>query len=136
MFQLFRAAAPFRYELHRTEMLRHAETQTQPLGRTQRVDQNAITLRITFCGVEQHRRRTTPLVDDVRDPANFQIPVGAFDGADLAKLVGLFEPTPQAVWLFHTTKPLNAFKPFNRFALFEPFKSFRIGTYNSNSETA
>jgi len=91
-------------------MLRHAETQTEPPGRSQRIDQNAITLRITFYGVEQHRRRAAPLVDDVRDTADFQIPIGAFDCPDLAELLGLFEPASQAVWLFHD----SSFKSSNR----------------------
>src|SRR5689334_1977373 len=82
-------------------MLRHAETQTEPPGRSQRIHQNAITLRITFYRVEQHSRRAAPLVDDIRDTADFQIPIGAFDGPDLAELISLFEPTSQTVWLFH-----------------------------------
>src|SRR5690349_4096746 len=108
-------------------MLRHAETQTEPPGRSQRIHQNAITLRITFYRVEQHSRRAAPLVDNVRDTADFQIPIGAFDGPDLAELISLFEPTSQTIWLFHQTKPLNTFKPFNRFARFKPFKLFSPG---------
>src|SRR6476646_3125646 len=121
MLQLLRPTAPFRNKFHGAQILRHAEAQTEPLGRSQRIDQNAITLRITFHGVEQHRRRAAPFVDDVRDTADFQIPIGPLDGANFAEPIGLLEPTSQTVWLFHDSS--LEVQTVQRFARFKPFKS-------------
>ena len=47
-FRSLDAPAPFGDEFHRAQILRHAKTKTEPLGRTERIDENAITLRIAF----------------------------------------------------------------------------------------
>ena len=134
MLQILRPPAPFGDEFHRVQILRHAETQPEPLGRTQRIDQNAITLRITFYGIEQHRRRATAFVDDIGDTADLQIPIGPFDGPDFAELIGLLEPTSQAVWLFHEFT--LTLQPFNRFTRFKRFNRFRIGMNSNLGKTA
>jgi hypothetical protein len=70
MFQILRAPAPLRDEFHRAQILRHAQAQAEPLGRAERVDKNAITLRITLYRIEQHRRGATAFVDDIRNAAD------------------------------------------------------------------
>ncbi len=73
----------------------------EPFRRSERIDDNTITLRIAFYGIEQDRRRTPSFVDDVGNAADLQVPIRPFDRPDFTELVGLLEPTSYAIGLFH-----------------------------------
>src|SRR5215468_3795808 len=70
IFESLGSVAPFRDESQRAEILWDSQAQPEPLGRAQRVDQDTITLRIVFDGIEQHCGRAPPLRDNIRHTAD------------------------------------------------------------------
>src|SRR5215813_2954998 len=70
IFESLGSLAPLRDESQRVEILWHSQTQPEPPGRAQRVDQDTITFRIVFDGIEEYCGRAPPLRDNIRHTAN------------------------------------------------------------------
>src|SRR5262245_34134566 len=70
IFESLGFLSPLRDKSQRAEILWHSQGQPEPLGRAQRVDQNTITFRIVFDGIEQYCGRAPPLRDNIRRTAD------------------------------------------------------------------